>query len=141
MKGAKIMDKNVNLAERDSKIIELYGKGKNGLEISKEVGVCNQTVYNVLARYGLHEAKKRKKRNTAGNVNYKKCPVCKASNNPKEAKFCCMCGADIRCEADILVEELNESLKICCSLLPGKANEEVRDALLKAVKYIENANK
>lgn len=134
----------LDLAERDSKIIELYGEGKKAGEIAKEIGICNQTVFNVLTRYGLYEAKKINKTPSSKpktKQKAKRCPVCKAVNNPKEAKFCCMCGADIRNKADIIIEKLNKSYSICCDLLPASSNQEVRDTLMEAIKYIEETNK
>ena len=119
------MSKKVNLAERDSKIIELRGEGKTAKAIADEVGVCPQTVFNVLTKYGLHEPKKNTKKSTSvktKQIKHKKCPVCKAVNNPKEAKFCCMCGSDIRNKSDNSVEE-------------------VRDTILETITYIEDANK
>jgi hypothetical protein len=145
MKGAKIMNTKckLDLAERDSKIIELRGEGKSSAVIAKEVGVCQQTVLNVLTRYGLHEPKKLNASSNKPKAKQKtkKCPVCKAVNNPKEAKFCCMCGADIRNKADIIIEKLNKSYSICCDLLPASSNQEVRDTLMEAIKYIEETNK
>ncbi len=127
----------LDLAERDSKIIELRGEGKTSTEIAKEVGVCGQTVMNVLTRYGLHEPKKLNKTSKPSKQKTKRCPTCKATNNPKEAKFCCMCGSDIRSEADILLERLNKAYKACCDLIPGSINEEVRNTILDATKFIE----
>ena len=133
----------LDLAERDSKIIELRGEGRSSPVIAKEVGVCHQTVMRVLERYGLHEPKKRNLSSGKSKTKQKtkRCHVCKAVNNPKEAKFCCMCGADIRNKVDILIDRLNKAYKICCDLLPGSANQEVRDTLMEAIKYIEETNK
>lgn len=53
------MNKHIDLGERDSKVIELFGKDMKASEIAKEVGICNQTVFNILERYGLHTPKNR----------------------------------------------------------------------------------
>lgn len=136
------MNKHIDLGERDSKVIELFGKDMKASEIAKEVGICKQTVFNILERYGLHTPKKHNKaRTNKVKQNNKKCPACKAVNNPKEAKFCCMCGADIRSKVDILIADLNAANKACCSHLPFNVNEKVRDAILEAIKYIEETNK
>ena len=134
----------LDLAERDSKVIELRGEGKSSIEIAKEVGICGQTVLNILERYGLHEPKKLNGTSSGkpkSKTKTKRCPVCKAVNNPKKAKFCCMCGSDIRNKADILLEDLNKSFKVCCDLLPSSVNETVRDTLMETIKYIEETNK
>ena len=93
----------------------------------------------------MHKIKKRKENDDnpwktplRKTNNRKRCPICKAVNNPKEAKFCCMCGADIRSKSDLLIEGLNKALKNCCTYLPANCNEEVRNTILDAIDYVEN---
>jgi predicted transcriptional regulator len=143
MKGAKIMDKNVI---DESRLIELYESGMKASDIGNELGISRSQVYNYLRKHDVtwrYPSKAVPRTNTyvKKTKKTKKCPVCKAVNNPKEAKFCCMCGADIRNKADIILEKLNKSYSICCDLLPASSNQEVRDTLMEAIKYIEETNK
>ena len=129
--------------ERDCRIVELILQELSTKEVAEKIGVSRQTVVNVCHHYGI-DLPKRSKKSPEKKTKHqatKKCPVCKARNNPSIAKFCCMCGADIRSEADILIENLNKSMDICCSLLPVNSTELVRDAILGAIKYIETSER
>lgn len=129
--------------ERDCRIVELILQGLSTKEVAEQIGVSRQTVVNVCHHYGIDLPKRSKKspEKKTKHAATKKCPICKAHNNPLNTKFCCMCGADIRSEADILIEKLNKSMDICCSLLPVNSTEPVRDSILQAIKYIETSER
>lgn len=130
--------------ETERLIVELYQEGEKAQEIQKALGISGSVMYDVLRKNNVEPRRKgnyskggyQKKRGKT-----KRCPVCKATNNPANAKFCCMCGADIRSETDIVLEKLDKAMTACIKLLPTNATEEVLDAMRQAKLQIERAAK
>jgi uncharacterized paraquat-inducible protein A len=133
--------------ETEQLIVELYQEGEKAHEIQKALGIAGNVMYGVLRKHGVElrrpaasEARQNSKASRKG-AKTKRCPVCKASNNPANAKFCCMCGADIRSETDIVLEKLDKAMTTCIKLLPANATDEVLDAMRQAKLQIERAAK
>lgn len=133
--------------EKEQQIVEMYQSGVKAQQIERELSVTGYVMYGVLRDHGieLRRPKISETRQNGGGsrkkAKTKRCPVCKANNNPVGAKFCCMCGTDIRSDADIVSEKLDKAMKLCIQLLPVTATEEVVDAMRQAKQLIERAGK
>lgn len=126
--------------ETEQAIVEKYVAGEKAQQIQIDLGVSGATMYDVLRKNNVEP--RRKGNYPKGGYQKKKaktrrCPHCKANNNPAGAKFCCMCGADIRSEADIVLEKLDKAMTICIRFLPTNLTEEVVDAMRQAKQQIE----
>lgn len=122
----------------NERIVQAYQQGKKITEIVAEFGVNRTRIYNALKNAGieLRAPKKGEHRSKSAEKSYKVCPHCKTKVNPKRAKFCCMCGADIRSEAGIILPKLENALMACSNFLPANTVGEVTEAIRAAMAYI-----
>lgn len=111
MQGRKIDQTIVDL------IIQASKEGEKPQAIAKALEMPSSSVYNILERYGLHERKPGKKK-TKKPVAKVKCPKCGATGHPTGARFCFKCGADIRTEGDILIEQMTDMYDVI-NMLPA----------------------
>lgn len=124
----------------EEQAIAMYTAGVKNKRILEELNISNGQLYNVLKKNGIELRAPQKAKGKNGNKDKtKKCPICKAHNNPLNAKFCCMCGADIRSETDILTEKLDKAMTTCIRLLPTNATEDVIDAMRQASAFIKRS--
>lgn len=115
--------------------VEMYKQGIKAKEIADTYGFNVQTLYNNLDKAGVSRQHPKKSSGIVKTINtggVKKCPKCGYRNNPKKAKFCCMCGADIRNNIDILIEKLQTALSNTC-YLPDSVQRETADTIREAM--------
>lgn len=115
----------------EEQAITMYVSGVSPKEIREKLNISNGSLYNVLQKNGIELRRPQGSKDTKSKT--KKCPICKAHNNPLNAKFCCMCGADIRSEIDIVIQKLDKSMTTCIKLLPTNAQADVIDAMQRAI--------
>lgn len=133
--------------EVEQLIVELYKEGEKAQSIQKELSITGSVMYGVLKKYGIELRRpaaslaKQNSKVSKKKGKTRRCPVCKANSNPANARFCCMCGADIRSEADIVSDKLDKAMTVCIKLLPANATEQVLDAMRQAKLLIEKADK
>jgi hypothetical protein len=126
--------------EKEQQVIEMYRAGEKAHTIQKELGISGAIMYDVLRKNNVEPRRKgnyHKGGHKKKKAKTRRCPVCKANNNPANARYCCMCGADIRNEADIVLEKLDKAMTVCIKLLPTDSTEAVLDAMRQAKKLIE----
>lgn len=63
------------------------------------------------------------------------CPKCHEVININGARFCYVCGTDVRSETDILTERLEKVISYV-RYLPENLRDEVRDTILAAINVI-----
>lgn len=123
----------------NERIVQAYQQGKKIAEIAAEFGVNRTRIYTAIKESGIElRCPQKKKRDGSKSVkaDYKVCPHCKTKANPTKARFCCMCGADIRSEADIILPKLENALMACSNFLPANTVGEVTEAIRAAMAYI-----
>ena len=119
----------------EEKAITMYTGGASTKEVRETLNISNGQLYYVLNKNGIELRQPKKAKNKKAKT--KRCPNCKANNNPADAKFCCMCGSDIRNEADICIANLDKAMTLCIQLLPTNSTEEVLNAMRQARRMIE----
>ena len=108
----------------EDEAIAKYTSGEKTTVIKKELNISDSQLYNCLRKNNISL---RGGRNTEGRAEktFKRCPVCKTKANPAKARFCCMCGADIRSSKEICIERLSVALGNVAFLPDGVRDETV----------------
>lgn len=65
----------------------------------------------------------------------RKCPKCHRLIEVKGARYCPFCAADIRSEAELLIEK-QEKLMTLAQLLPHNVRDELQTVVLQTVAYL-----
>lgn len=122
-----------NIAEA----IEQYKLGMRSRDICEAYHIPANSFYYYLKKAGVEVRNPNKKKHTTTTRGgLKRCTKCGNKNNPKNAKFCFMCGADIRSNIDILIEKLQLALSNT-SFLPSGVREETSETIREALNELK----
>lgn len=123
--------------ETKEQVIQDYLSGMPIKEIGAKYHI-DVSVPGKLARKAGFPGRQR----TEAKVSAKACPKCRKEIDVKGARFCPFCGADIRTEAEMLVEKLEKSKELY-RFLPASHRDEFVQTINEAIKTLQerqNAN-
>lgn len=123
--------------ENEKIIIDKYLNGAKAEALKSEYSLSSSSLYWILKKNEIPLRSPNKAKNKSrAEVVLVKCPHCKTNKNPVGARFCCMCGKDIRTEKQICVEHLSKALSNCL-MLPESMRDETSEAIREAMKILK----
>lgn len=135
---------NTPLTEQQKQeIYELYLDPNNKVaEIASTYGVHPSTVVNTAAKLGAtpRQPKSGYTPRSGKAITIKRCPNCKTAIEIKGARFCHMCGSDIRSPKELLVERIRGAVA-WVKYLPEAHRDNMQKLLLDVVKALDEESK
>lgn len=118
-------------------VIDRYVAGEEASELGKEFGIHNQTIFNWIADAGveLHSNRKSNKKSKQ-----RVCHKCGNTEHNGKAMYCCMCGARLKSDADLLIDEI-EYIADMTQFFPASTRDKVIATVNKTIAYIKKAEK
>lgn len=118
--------------EEKKKICEEYKDRSNKVdEIAKRYGILRADVAHIAVEMGAEprtkgygQARKKKRGATV-----RTCPKCHKAIDIKGARFCYLCGADIRSNKELLIDRIHKAMRLL-TLMPEGTRGEMQGLLL-----------
>jgi hypothetical protein len=116
--------------EQKADIAEMYKQGMSLAEIQRRHDIHSpSTVYTVLKDMGIEWETYNSK------SSHKKCSC--GNKNPKNARYCCMCGHILLTDEEIIIENLLKARATATQFVPSNKTEEVDQQIMEAVKLLK----
>lgn len=126
--------------EIELEIVTRYQNGEKVKDIKADLGITDpKQFYNVLSKNGVplkQPQKAHKQAKVRSGSKIKKCPNCKAIIKVSGARFCYICGADIRSNKEKVAEKLGYILQIISPILPASNSKEITETIRAAIEEL-----
>ena len=103
--------------EQRAQVVQMYLEGKSVSEIASEAGIPSGSMSGILRAAGVKQGRYTPRNERIVQKEVKKCHLCH-SQNEEYFNFCWNCGADLRSEEDLLLDEVR-ALRSFIVHLPG----------------------
>lgn len=125
-------------AQKVQQICEEYADSNNKAhDICKRYGVSPSKLTQIIMENGLQPRRpSRVGKKLNGGKGGRKCPKCRKFIAINGARYCPFCAADIRSEAELLIEQ-QEKLITLSHLLPQNVRDELQTTVLQTVAYLK----
>ena len=124
------------LNDRQKKeLLDRYLNGEKMKDLSAEYGADLSACYKWLKQAGL-----KTKKNMGKRVTKKVCWKCGNKDNSSNALFCCMCGAKLKTEADLMIDDLHYIAELT-QFLPQSTRDRVIETVNRTMNYIKAVEK
>lgn len=122
-------------------LVERYADGERMKDLCAEYKVDITTAYKWLKAYGVECQMPHKQHKVNGKRSTKRtCPKCGNADNNTKAQFCYLCGAKLKTETEMLIDELSH-IRGLTQYLPQAMRDRVLIAVNKTINYIKETEK
>lgn len=113
--------------EVELEIVEKYRAGENSQTIRDAYHLDGDRMYNILAKHGIEPRRPRRKK--------RHCDC--GAVMPSEAKFCYMCGKNLKTDEEIIIDNLLSARTTCLKYVPDAQRTVADKQIMAAVNLLK----
>lgn len=122
-------------------LVERYAEGERMKDLCAEYKVDLSAAYKWLKAYGVDCQNPHKTHKGNGRRSSKRtCPKCGNADNNVKAQYCYICGAKLKTEAELLIDELSW-MRGLTQYLPQAMRDRALLTINKSINYIKETEK